>query len=134
MHLAFFLVVSALFAGCATLPDVHPWSRPSDVRKAPTLVGARGPLNAQRSAAVLARLQAKGGGSDLLARHIAVEEEVVGRPLTVGNQATVLMDGPASYRAMFEAIDRARDSINVEFYIIEGDEVGERLSDALLRN
>ena len=132
MRLAVFLIVHVLLAGCATLPDVHPWSRPGDITKTPTLVGARGPLNAQRSAALLARLQAKGGGSDLLSRHIAVEEEVAGRPLTVGNHATVLMDGPASYRAMFEAIERARDYVSVEFYIIEEDEIGRRFSDALI--
>ena len=133
MRLAASLVLTAVFAGCATLPDVHPWSRQSDVRKMPTLVGTRGPLPPQRAAAVLARLQAQGGGSDLLTRHMAVEEEVAGRPLTIGNQASVLVDGPASYRAMFEAIERARDHVNVEFYIIEDDEIGRRLRDALLR-
>jgi cardiolipin synthase len=66
-------------------------------------------------------------------RHLAVEEEIAGQPLTVGNAATVLRDGPRSYRAMFEAIDRARDHINVEFYIIEDDEVGRRFADALLK-
>jgi cardiolipin synthase len=82
---------------------------------------------------VLARLQAKGGTSDVLARHIAIEEEIAGRPLTVGNAAALLHDGPASYRAMFEAIEQARDHVNVEFYIIEDDEVGRRFSGALLR-
>jgi cardiolipin synthase len=121
-----------LVAGCATLPDVHPWSKSREIGKAPTIVGSRGQLTPERSAALLARLQAKGGG-DLLVRHIAVEEEVAGRPLTVGNHARVLVDGPATYRAMFDAIERARDSINVEFYIIEDDEVGRRFAEMLLK-
>jgi cardiolipin synthase len=132
MRLVLSLILAAVFAGCATLPDVHPWSR-SGSDKAPTLVSARGTLTPERSAAVLKRLQAKGGGSDLFVRHMAVEEEVAGRPLTIGNHATVLVDGPASYRAMYDAIEGARDHINVEFYIIEDDEVGRRFSDALLR-
>ena len=97
------------------------------------MVGARGALSRSQAAAVLARLESKGGKTDLLARHLALEEEVAGRPLTVGNSATLLHDGPASYRAMFEALDRARDHINVEFYIIDNDETGRSFSDALLR-
>jgi cardiolipin synthase len=81
---------------------------------------------------VLARLQGA-GASDLLARHIAIEEEIAGRPLTVGNSATLLRDGPGFYAAMFEAIETARDHVNLEFYIIEGDEVGQRFSEVLLR-
>jgi cardiolipin synthase len=133
MRSAVLFLTIALAAGCATLPDVHPWSRASDAHKAPTLVGSRGQLTPERSARLLERLQAKGGGSDLFIRHLAVEEEVAGRPLTVGNQATLLVDGPRSYRSMFEAIERARDSINIEFYIIEDDDVGRRFADALLK-
>ena len=133
MRSAVLFIATVLFAGCATLPEVHPWSRVRDADKAPKIVGARGELSAKRSAAVLARLQARGGGSDLLVRHLAVEEEVAGRPLTVGNHATLLVDGPASYRSMFDAIERARDSINIEFYIIEDDEVGRRFADILLK-
>jgi cardiolipin synthase A/B len=125
------LLASVLLVGCATLPDVHPWLAPTSQK--PAMVGARGPLSAAQTAAVLKRLQSRGNDSDLLTKHIAIEEEVAGRPLTIGNAVRLLNDGPASYRAMFEAIERARDHIHVEFYIIESDEVGQRLSEALLR-
>lgn len=125
------LLASVLLVGCATLPDVHPWLAPTGQK--PAVVGARGPLSAAQTAAVLKRLQSRGNDSDLLTRHIAIEEEVAGRPLTVGNAVRLLNDGPASYGAMFEAIERARDHVHVEFYIIESDEVGQRLSEALLR-
>ena len=125
------LLISILTAGCATLPEVHPWFNSTEPRATPTVVGARGPLAPAQTAAVLARLQARGG--DLLARHIAIEEEVAGTPLVIGNQATLLRDGPEFYTAMFEAIERARDHVHVEFYIIEDDEVGRRFSDALIR-
>ena len=124
---------AVLMLGCATLPEVHPWSAGSDGGKAPAMVGARGALSKKQAAVVLARLESKGAGTDLLARHLALEEEVAGRPLTVGNSATLLYDGPASYQAMFEAIERARDHINVEFYIIEDDEMGRSFGEVLLR-
>jgi cardiolipin synthase len=82
---------------------------------------------------VRARLESKAPGTELLVRHLAIEEEVAGRPLTLGNSATVLVDGPASYRAMFDAIERARDHINCEFYIIDYDATGNRFADALLK-
>jgi cardiolipin synthase A/B len=132
MRLAVPLLASALIAGCASLPDLHSWFRSSANNKTPTIVGSRGPLNAERTAAVLARLQAS-GASDSLARHIAIEEEIAGRPLTVGNSATLLRDGPAFFAAMFDAIESARDHVNLEFYIIEGDEVSGRFSEVLLR-
>jgi cardiolipin synthase len=131
MRLFLSFLLAALSYGCATLPEVHPWAAPAaDARKA-TVVGTRGELSRKRSDAVLARLAKS--GSDLLMRHILLEEEVAGTPLTVGNSAVLLRDGPPFYDAMFAAIENARDHINVEFYIIEDDEVGRRFSEALLR-
>jgi len=131
MRLFISCLLAAFAFGCATLPEVHPWAAPAaDARKA-TIVGARGELSRQRSEAVRARLAKS--GSDLLTRHILLEEEVAGTPLTVGNTAILLRDGPPFYNAMFAAIESARDHVNVEFYIIEDDEVGRRFSDALMR-
>jgi cardiolipin synthase len=133
MRSAPLLLLGALLAGCATLPDVHPWSSRVDAESKPTLVGSRGQqLRPEQIARVLARIRGK-VESDVLTKHIAIEEEIAGRPLTVGNSATLLRDGPASYQAMFDAVAAAKDHVNVEFYIIEDDEIGRRFGDALLR-
>ena len=68
----------------------------------------------------------------MLERHVLVEETIAGAPLTAGNAATLLQDGPATYKAMFGAIERARDHVNVEFYMIEQGETGDRFADLLL--
>jgi cardiolipin synthase len=133
MRLASLVVTTVLLAGCATLPDVHPWSHDASNARSPTLVGARGQLKPVQVAAIMARLRANGVDTDVLESHMAIEEEISGRPLTVGNAASVLRDGPASYQAMFDAIALARDHLNVEFYIIEDDDMGRRFSEALLR-
>lgn len=125
------LIALLVLASCASLPEVHPWY--DGAPRAPTIVGTRGPLTAEQTKAVLARLQAQGKGNDLLARHIAYEEALAGTPLTTGNDVKLLVDGPASYKAMFEAIERARNHINLEFYIVQDDEMGERLSNLLLK-
>jgi cardiolipin synthase len=54
-------------------------------------------------------------------------------PLTRGNDARLLVDGPATHRAMFEAMAAARDHIHLQSYIVEADEVGERLAELLAR-
>ncbi|HEY9237414.1 MAG TPA: cardiolipin synthase [Burkholderiaceae bacterium] len=95
--------------------------------------GARGPLSAARSKAILEGLRASGKETDVLDRHLALEAAITDSPLVAGNRVTLLIDGPQTYQAMFAAIDAARDHINMETYIMEADEVGERFAAALIR-
>jgi cardiolipin synthase len=96
------------------------------------LDGARGPLSAQQSKAVLARLATSGEDTGIFDRHLALEGEIAGSPLVVGNRVSLLKDGPATYAAMFQAIAAARDHIHMETYIIEDDEVGRKFADAFI--
>ncbi|HXF80272.1 MAG TPA: cardiolipin synthase [Usitatibacter sp.] len=118
-------------AGCATLPDTEFLSERYVTQKA-RLESARGPLSAKRSAVVLAQLKRGSGDIDILDKQIALEQEIAGNPLMVGNKVVLLQDGPATYSAMFAAIRAAKDSINVESYIIEDGDVGQQFADALL--
>ncbi len=47
--------------------------------------------------------------------------------LVEGNEARLLIDGPRAHEAMFAAMARARDHINLQSYIIEDGVPGERL-------
>ena len=96
------------------------------------LEGARGPLTAQQSKAILDRLKRGAEDTSIFDRHLALAEAIVGSPLMVGNKVVLLQDGPATFRAMFTAIGNARNHINLETYIIEDDEVGNRFVDALI--
>lgn len=49
-------------------------------------------------------------------------------PLVHGNDAQMLIDGPRAHQAMFRAMEGARDHINLETYILEAGEIGERLA------
>lgn len=126
------LIAVVLVSGCATLPELHPWFEPDTGTKSPQVVDARGALSKQTAQAILKRLKEKDGGSDVLERHVIIEDAIARTPLTIGNAATLLQDGPATYKAMFGAIERARDHVNVEFYIIEYGETSLRLADLLL--
>ncbi len=120
----------ALAASCATLPDINPDL--ARTNQPVVLEGPGRPLTPAQSQAILARLSQGGKETSIFERHLALEESIAGSPLTVGNRAVLLQDGPASYKAMFAAIRAARDHINFETYIFEDDEVGRAFADALI--
>jgi cardiolipin synthase len=127
------LGVSAL-GGCASVPNVEPIiNQSANTGAEPQLVGARGPLSAEQSKATLDKLRAQAPDSDILQRHLAIEDAVAESPLVVGNRTRILRDGSATFSAMFAAIRSARDHVNLESYIVEDVESdGERLGDLLL--
>jgi cardiolipin synthase len=133
MRFRFALVSSfaLLMAGCATLPDTQALTQRHSAQAA-SFAGAAGPLSQRQSAAIAAELKRRSGDLDILDKQIALEQEVVGTPLMVGNRVSLLLDGPATYAAMFAAIAAAKDHVNVESYIVEDGEVGEKFAAALL--
>jgi len=132
----FFLFISifSLSNGCATLPHVS-----EKIDAAPTageprqIVSAKGLLSPEKSKAIMERLTQSVNPTDILERYTAVVESVTESPLTKGNKVTLLIDGPATYAAMFEAIQSAKEHINLETFIIENDEIGKKFTDLLLK-
>lgn len=121
----------ALLAGCSSIPAMVP-----DMAMQPShpvqLDGAHGPLTSQQSKAILARLKSNGAETNIFDRHLALEAEIVGSPLVVGNKVELLVDGPTTYNSMFAAIENAKNHINMETYIIEDDEIGRRFAELLI--
>jgi cardiolipin synthase len=118
-------------AACSSLPVIVPDM--ADARTPVQVEAANGRiLSAGQSEALLVKRGLTSAQSDHFERHLALEQEVSGSPLTTGNAAVLLQDGPATYAAMFAAIEGARDHINLETFILEDDEVGRRFAEALL--
>ena len=126
------LMLLIVLAGCSSLPTITPDLARHAARAEPRLASARGPLSAAQSRVVLQRLRSGGKDIDILDRHLALEEAVAGSPLTVGNRVLLLQDGPATYDAMLAAIAAAKDHINLETYIFDDDEIGQRFANALI--
>ena len=130
-RLALSLLVLLGLAGCGSLPTIVP-----DLARRPDppvqLEGSRGPLSPAQSKAILDRMESRGQETGIFDRHLALEEAIVGSPLTTGNQVRLLQDGPATYQAMYAAIQAARDHINMETYILDDDEVGQRFAQVLI--
>jgi cardiolipin synthase A/B len=134
----FFLLVCivALGGGCATLPNVTETMRDVPPDQEPRQINsAKGPLSLKQSKALMKRLKRSVKATDMLGRYTAVIESVSESPLTKGNKVTLLVNGPATYVAMFKAVGNAKDHINIETFTMEDieDETGRKFADLLLQ-
>jgi len=70
----------------------------------------------------------------MLDQLLTVTQDISGSSsfLTTGNEARLLIDGPGTFKAMFEGIDQARDHIHLETFILEDDVIGRALADHLI--
>jgi cardiolipin synthase A/B len=125
------LMTLAVAPACSGLPTVVP-DQANHGRPAVQLQGARGPLTPAQSKAILAGLAQRSPNTGIFERHLALEDAIVGSPLTSGNAVRLLEDGPATYQAMFAAIASATDHIHLETYILDDDEVGQRFAQVLM--
>ena len=122
----------AILAGCSTLPVITPDMARADPESVQFKTASGRILSPEQSKAMLARLSGADEDPDSLARHLALEQELSGTPLSLGNRVVLLENGPDTYAAMLSAIDTARDHINMETYILEDDDAGRRFADALI--
>ncbi|BAL96196.1 phospholipase D-like domain-containing protein [Rubrivivax gelatinosus] len=130
-----------VLAGCAGTPvaprldpDLAQGPPPSTraVARELDLHGRRGRLAPAERERLLARVAAQGDG-DLVRRHLAVMSAFGDADLSVGNRARLLVDGPATFEAMFTAIEAARHSVLLESYIVEDAAVARRLAALLAK-
>ena len=135
LYLFIFLFCLLSFTACATLPKFEDVYQRLDTEREepPKIIGPHGELSPQISQRVMERLKKEAGPTDILEKHVALLESISESPLVAGNKVTLLIDGPATYAAMFKAIQNAKDHINLETFIFEDDEVGRRFASLLLQ-
>ena len=127
------LLISLLgIQACATLPDAQR-DRATPHTQQVAFEGRRGAVTNAKSDAIIRKLEGARGESDVLDKHLAYEQSVnANSPLVLGNRLSLLQNGPATYEAMFAAIRAARDHVNLETFIFDDDESGQKFSDLLL--
>lgn len=126
-------VLSALWlAGCSTMmpaaSDRQPVAAPMQTAR---LEGADGLKSAAESRQVLREVRAEGRGPEF-ENHLALLKGR-GETLTAGNELKLLIDGPASFEAMFAALEIAEKHVLIESYIFEAEDYGRQIADILLR-
>lgn len=122
---------ATLIVGCPSIPLMVPDMALQSSHKI-KLEGAQGALSNAQSKAILTKLKKNGDDTNIFDRHLALEAEIVGSPLVIGNKVDLLIDGPTTYKAMLKAIESAKDHINMETYIIEDDEIGQQFAALLI--
>ncbi|HET6305589.1 MAG TPA: phospholipase D-like domain-containing protein [Rhodopila sp.] len=95
------LATAGLLAGCASVPDVG------------GLTGRDIGLHGHRPVTTGA------GGIDALQLQYDLQRALSASPIVSGNQVTLLPDGSQALRAILTAIAAARDSINLEYFILD---------------
>lgn len=122
--------MASLLLGCAVLPDVRYLNSTLTPAEEITVEGVNGALSPRRAQSLVAK-QLRSTRLNL--QDLAtLEEAATGRPLISGNKVTLLFDGPQTMAAMLEAIETAKDHINLETYIFDQDELGLLFADALI--
>ena len=94
--------------------------------------GQRGRLTRPEREQLLARLGREGSAS-LLHRQLAAMPAADAPQLYAGNSARLLIDGPATFAAMFAAIEQARSSVLIQSYIVEDSPIARQLADLLAK-
>lgn len=120
-----------MLLGCSSIPTMVPDMAMHSTHPV-QLEGAHGPLTTQQSKAILAKLEKNSDDTNIFDKHLALEAEIAGSPLVIGNKVELLVDGPTTYDAMYAAIENAKDHINMETFIIEDDEIGKRFAELLI--
>jgi len=135
------LATTALTAGCAFSvpgdradlpepPQAHQVTSAA-VAAQVEVTGRRGRLGPAQRAQLLARISRQGEGS-LLNRHLAAASAIDERELYTQTDARLLIDGPAAFEAMFNAIAAARQTILLQSYSIDDSAIAVRLAAALV--
>ena len=112
------LALAAGLVACS-VPDADQSIAQSATESQPVIQGADGSLTPAASEALIKRLGTGAEGSEILQRHLKVEESVAGSPLTTDNAVEVLRDGDQTFAAFGKAISQARETLNLEYYTIE---------------
>lgn len=117
----------SMLAACASRPVVHAPEQTaapdSDIRV--QVEDARGARPVHPDTA--ARLIDPGGAESMLQHHLVNVVNAIATPLVLGNEAHLLIDGPATKDAMFRAMGQARRQIDLETYTLEATGSGQRL-------
>jgi cardiolipin synthase len=124
------LLAGLFLAACAGLPTVSLVEAKATAREVVRESAARGEFPVPGSEALLRK---RWSGSTLDANALAIlEESATGVPLIAGNEVRLLFDGPSTMAEMAKAITAAKSSINLETYVFDQDEQGNRFADLLI--
>ena len=123
-----FLAIGVLVS-CKTLPQVSPveTAQPRSI-----LIREKSNDAERRNINTVSR-EIGDEKKELIKKHLGVIAKS-GEPLPIeDNEVKLLIDGPATFEQVFSDIGGAKHSINVEIYIFDQDELGNKMKDLLIK-
>ena len=123
---------AVLLTGCSSLPEFSQLEQRLKTRASNPIqiVGSDGLLMGEFRTRIENQLIKN---TDLTQRHLQIMQAAGESPLVLGNSASILIDGPQAYAAIFEAIALAKHHIHIESFIFEELEFSQTLSDLLIK-
>ncbi len=120
------VLLIASLAGCVTTaPQV-------DSAATPQVSGGSGVVSEAGVEQVVDKIAQQTEDPAAYAALFSVIGSLSSTPIYKDNGTDLLIDGPATYKAMFDAIDNAQHFIHLETYILADDEVGQELASKLI--
>jgi len=114
---------------CAPLDRSEPSQHAGPIK----VEGAHGEVSASQGAALVAQAVADAPDPQAANSLVSLMENLSEEPLYKDNAVRLLVDGPATYDAMFGAVRAARRYIHCEVYIIGDDDVGRTFAKLLMQ-
>lgn len=128
------LIAFALLSACSVGPVVERSSDSPQTSK-PNNEGrmrAESDIKPQACQPWLPDHQKKAQGSTASEDHISISEKVGDLTFQAGNDARLKIDGPGTYGAMFADMEKAKEYIHLETFILEDGEIGQDLAERLI--
>lgn len=119
-------VLVAGLAGCVSIPP----QIDSDVT--PEVSGSSGVVSEIGAEQVVDRISQQTEDPAAYGALFSIIGSLSSSPLYKDNRTDLLVDGPATYQAMFDVIDNAQHFVHLETYIFADDQVGEKLATKLM--
>ena len=112
------VLLAGLATSCATLPTVN-IARQLPLSKSAVTITFEGPNGSVGTARAEATSDRMAAADPLLDGYMGMSSRLIGEPLSIGNQVDLLVDGPATYAAMFAALEAAERTIDIQSYIFD---------------
>jgi cardiolipin synthase len=99
----------------------------------PVVLAATGQVSQAQAQAAIDEATATAASRKRAEELVTAIQAQTGVPLIRGNHARLLIDGPATYKAILAAVEKAHDHVHIETYIFADDEIGRRFAQVLSR-
>lgn len=126
-------LTASLMAGCSLDEPRLKTSMTEGGRSSGALITtSTGPLTPEQAQTLIRQLAPDEFHQRLLRELLPVQRTIANSPIAAGNDARILIDGPSTFSAMFDDIEKAKHHIHIETFIFDEEGLGKEVMDRLI--